>query len=194
MKKLIIVAVLCFMVSSAFAQSELPKVEIGGGYGFGVFLGPQDEVLQLLGLKEPNSHGWIIGVHVPFTPSFGVEFGGGGGYKSLHDSVFGAPLDVSMNTYGISGGPRYTKRTRKANLFVHGLVGVSRSSARASYLTESDTVSDTGFSFGGGAGFEWNVHPDVAILAPQVDYAVARSGGQFGHGISIGTGVVFRIR
>jgi len=190
MKKLICLVFL--LVSFPALAQEFPKLELGFSYGLGIPV-EDDEFLEALGIADPYSHGWSVMAHVPLTSTVGMYVSGGGSYLRLNEIVLGAPLNISANGYGISGGPCYTKRSEVIDLRIFGGIGFSRVNSEVSHLYDSFKGSTTAFSFGGGIGMIWNINKNIGIMAPMVAYGISRTEGEFGHGLSVSFGPVFKI-
>ncbi|MDH4065772.1 MAG: porin family protein, partial [Acidobacteriota bacterium] len=128
--------VLCLSLP-AFAQNTTPAVDISGGYSF---LRDQD--------LEENLHGWVASIAGNVTRWLGLIGEVGGNYKSM--DVFGTDVDFSVHSF--MGGARFSARSAgNVTPFGQVLVGGVRGSVSA--LGESESTTEFGLQFGGGADF-----------------------------------------
>ena len=149
---------------------EYPKVEIFAG---GSFLSKD---AGLLG-REPFG-GWQASVTWNVTKHIGLTADFGGHYGSISG--------LRTSQYEFLGGPRFTARAKKANLFAHTLLvgGVIRS-------TTGLTRRFAAMGFGG--GIDLNGGRRFAIRAFQFDYLPNNSRVGWLHDIRLGFGVVMKL-
>jgi hypothetical protein len=87
----------------------------------------------------------------------------------------------------VTGGPRFTVRGKRTDLFFHGLIGV----ADAGVGFSGFSINADALTFGGGAGLNVRVREHIAIRAFEGDFVSAEKLGVFVDGFRLSTGVVF---
>lgn len=146
-------ALCMFVAPRAYAQSGTPpppRVSVFGGVSF--LPGGGDDFPRLT-----TSTGFQAGAALQITHWFAV-FGDVGGHYStvteLGPSFSGVTAETSVYEYLF--GPRFTFRSRRSTIFTHALVGVSTGHTNIGF-------SDSGFTFGGGAGVDVDLTRRLAI-------------------------------
>ena len=106
------------------------------------------------------SNGAHVEVAGAVTRSFGV-FGELAYYRNTTSdfgpSVTGLVANTTVTQW--SAGPRFTARFDPVNVFLHGLVGISRGGANDAFAG----FADSGLTVGGGAGLDIAVHRRVGV-------------------------------
>lgn len=151
---------------SALAQERYPGVELFGGASYL----PADRK----DFPRKNSVGFQTSLSGNVNRWFGVGGDFGGQYS--HGST--------VHEYLV--GPRFTKRGKRVNVFVHALIG------GAEGRTNLRGFSDREFTFAGGGGFDIHITRRIAIRPLQLDYI-----GSFvdilENNIRVGSGLVLRL-
>jgi hypothetical protein len=141
-------------VEHVIAQPEVARVEVFGGYS----LLPADGD----DFPRQTSHGVHVTVSANVTPWFGV-FGDIG-------AQFNTATNLGLNFEGTTArtrvieylaGPRFTVRSDRAALFVHGLIGLASGDAGDNFRG----FSDTKLAFGGGGGVDVGIARRFAVRA-----------------------------
>ena len=164
MKKLTVILFLVFVFVSvsAWAQDEFPKAEVFGGFS----------VLSLDGGDRYNPVGFQASVAGNFHKNIGIVGDFGGQYKD------------GGHAYEYMGGPRFTARREKVNIFAHALFGG---------ITIGNGNSESAFAMGFGGGVDVKVHERFAIRAIQFDWIpVTDEGRWYTDQIRFGFGIVFK--
>jgi hypothetical protein len=128
----------------AAAQADAPRLELFAGYSF----------LPADGNDFPrqDSSGIQASLAASLTRWFAVVGDFGAHFNETSDLGFNYPAaSARTSVYELLAGPRFAKRTARATLFGHALVGtvVGRSSLRG--------FEDSGFTVGGGGGVDVQV-------------------------------------
>lgn len=168
-----VVVALSLFASGQENAKEVPKAEIFGGYQF------VHAKTGVSGVSGFNLNGWNTSASGFFNRNFGVTADFSGSY--------GTPdvLGVKTNFYSFLFGPtvRFPNSSR-VTPFVHGLFGVGRISAAS--------VSDTGFAWAAGGGFDANLSRNFSIRAVQVDFVQSRLMSLTQNNFRLSTGFVLR--
>lgn len=151
-KGIISAMVLAAFATPAWAQTPTPAVELFAGYS----------LLPANGDDFPRqtSHGLQIGVTANLNSWFGVAAEVGSQWNTARDLGFGFQGQVAKTTvreYLV--GPRFTARTPGVNVFGQGWFGSSTGDAGDDF----SGFSDSGLTFGGGAGVDVDIAPRVAV-------------------------------
>jgi hypothetical protein len=137
------------------AQDVPPTLEIFGGYS----------LLPANGDDFPRetSHGLQASVTANFNRWFGVvgDFGMQFNSATVFGSGFERPVVAKSVVREYLVGPRFTARSRTADVFTHGLFGIAEGDAGEGF----SGFSDAALAFGGGAGIDVHVHRRVAVRA-----------------------------
>ncbi|HEU0184713.1 MAG TPA: outer membrane beta-barrel protein [Blastocatellia bacterium] len=201
MKKLSFLAslvVLCLPLA-ALAQEEAPKVEIAGGYSFvngggdtshGFNFSFTGNVTKNVGIVgEFNRYTESETINVPNLSAFFIE-----DFPTLPTLPNLGPVNIEASLSTFLFGPRLTLiRGKKVEPFVHGLLGVARSSFDVSSPGITGGGDDNAFAFALGGGVDIKAHKNFAIRVAQLDYLGVRGGGARLNGFRYSAGVVIRL-
>jgi hypothetical protein len=139
------------------AQTSAPGFELFAGYS----RLPADKEDDF---PRKTSHGGQVSVAANFSSwfglfaDFGVQFN-----TATHPGPFFEDRVARSTVREYFVGPRFTARSERVDLFVHGLFGLVQGDAG-----DFSGFSDSGLAFGGGGGVDVRVHPRLAVRA-QVD-------------------------
>jgi opacity protein-like surface antigen len=202
-KKLLFIAslvVLCLPLAALAqaANEEAPKFEISGGYSFvngggdtahgfnASFAGNVTRRIGVVG--EFNRYTESETISVPSLGTITID-------PSLQIPPLPAlgPLTVKSSLSTFLFGPRLTLIRRKAEPFVHGLLGVARSSFDFSGSGITGSGDNNAFAFALGGGVDVKVHKNFAIRVGQLDYLGVRGGGGTLNSFRYSAGVVIRV-
>ena len=140
-----------WMAMPASAQTEIPKVEVFGGYSRGLV----DAGLFIPG--RDAAQGWGASVTANFNRWLGLTADISGEYGHAHASLDGSGPERNFNARYFLFGPRLHFRRESSSLFGHALFGVART--RVDAFTDSSTaVTDprrTSTNFAMGYGGAW---------------------------------------
>jgi hypothetical protein len=161
----------CMVCPAVFAQEEAPKFELFGGFAS-------------MSIAEPYfDRGGSRGVEASFTGNINSSVGIKGDFGVNIGNVEG---DGHVRRYTFMGGPQFTKRTEKLNVFGHVLAGLARiDDGTSRYAWKANGL---GLAFGGGV--DWKIAPNVGWRVVQVDYMPVRWEGTFSHYVRVSTGVL----
>jgi opacity protein-like surface antigen len=190
--------VLCLPLA-ALAQEEAPKVEISGGYSFvngggdtshGFNLSFTGNVTRRIGVVgEFNRYTESETLNVPNLSAFPIE-----GFPTLPPLPNLGPINIKASLSTFLFGPRLTLiRGKKAEPFVHGLLGAARSSIDFSGPGITGGGDSNAFAFALGGGVDIKAHKNFAIRVAQLDYLGARGGGVRLNSFRYSAGVVIRL-
>jgi opacity protein-like surface antigen len=190
--------VLCLPLA-ALAQEEAPKVEISGGYSFvngggdtshGFNLSFTGNVTKRIGVVgEFNRYTESETLNVPNLSAFPIE-----GFPTLPPLPDLGPINIKASLSTFLFGPRLTLiRGKKAEPFVHGLLGAARSSIDFSSPGITGSGDSNAFAFALGGGVDIKAHKNFAIRVAQLDYLGARGGGVRLNSFRYSAGVVIRL-
>jgi hypothetical protein len=188
-------ALLVMLVSAvAFPTraQEFPRWEAFSGFSYAnVGLGPQ---ASLFGPVSKNYFGLHLGVNFNPYRNFSVVLTDLG--IQTRGSTFRPLFRNSNNEVDTSQalfGPELKIRTRKANGFVHALVGVTNTRlVETDSFGTTDLVRRTNLALGFGGGLDINLNPRIAVRVLQADYIPTRLQGQWQNDFRLSIGVVFR--
>ena len=173
------VVFMLLITTTCFAQSDLYRFEVFGGYSY-LPAGPEDFP------RLTGSHGFQTSIAANLNTWFGVvgDFGFQFGSSDIQQPPFFQGT-VKTRVYEYMVGPRFTVRTPRANVFAHALFG------GASGRTDFGSFSDAELAIGGGAGVDININKRVAIRAIQFDY-LGSFADMLENNVRAATGIVFR--
>jgi hypothetical protein len=166
--KLVCLFLVVLMSASAWAQTKTtPRFELFGGYTY-LRSNPGD------GFNGANSSGWESSLNWNWNRWLGIKGDVSGHYccdgQTEHNFLF---------------GPQITLRHERANIFFHGLAGVSHG-------------TDTGFSetsaawaLGGGLDWKFKRWPRIALRPIQADYLGTHYSDSSQHNFRYSAGFVF---
>ncbi len=148
----LVVLLLFVFARPGLAQTSYPAADLFGGYS----------LLPANGDDFPRqtSHGLQVTAAVHLNRWFGVIADFGAQFNTARDlgpGFEGLVARSSVREFLI--GPRFTVRSDQADLFVHGLFGRSTGDAGEDFKG----FSDSGLTFGGGAGVDVHVSPRLAV-------------------------------
>ncbi len=152
MKTMMLVISLIFMSCAVGMAQGIPQVELYGGYSW----------------AGGNFHGWNASATFNINERFGVvaDFSGHSG-----SSRVGNVFEERQRAYSFLFGPRVSFRKRKrVQPFVYALFGGSRLKITETFLGQTATASDTGFTMALGGGLDIRVNRRLAVRAFQLDY------------------------
>ncbi len=152
------------------AQESTPRVELAGVYSYtgsitGVYIG------------IPLGFGTDVNVNV--TRWLGAE----GDFQYSHKNL----SLVGVRGLTLLGGPRFTVRRRRADVFFHGLIGFTNESVSFVGLSAGANV----LTFGGGGSVNVTVHKHLAIRVVEADFLSAHEVGSFFNFFRVTSGLVF---
>ncbi len=152
-------------------ESEVPKVEIFGGYQFSHLEG------------SVNANGWNASV----TGNANRWLGGTADFSGVYKTISG----VNANAYTYTFGPVVSLNHEGiVNPFVHALFGGAHLSASIPGVASGST---NGFTMMFGGGVDAKVHKNFAVRVAQVDWVYYRfSGIDSSKNVRVSTGVVLR--
>ena len=143
---------------AAFAQTNLPRVEVFGGLSYL----PANVTTDF---PRDDSYGFQASVALNLNRWFGVVGDFGGQYRTVSDLGPGWPgVTAETSVYEYLVGPRFAARSGRATLFAHALVGGARGNAGIGGF------SDSAFALGVGGGVDVDVNRRLAIRAIQFDW------------------------
>jgi opacity protein-like surface antigen len=192
MRKVLSLAGLIAVLSSAAMAQDIPSAELASGYSYlraegGAGFHGWNESLAV----NLNRWGWIGLV---------AEFGGHYGSERQPASLGGFTFDVRnrLQAHTILGGVRFSYRDNdRVTPFVHNLFGASfgnintrRVSLPGSPL--SFPQKETSFAMAIGGGFDINLSRRVAFRAVQADYFLTRFNNSSQTNARLTTGIVIR--
>jgi opacity protein-like surface antigen len=190
--------VLCLPLA-ALAQEEAPKVEISGGYSFvngggdtshgfnASFTGNVTRRIGVVG--EFNRYTESETINIPNLSTFPIE-----GFPTLPPLPDLGPINIKASLSTFLFGPRLTLiRGKKAEPFVHGLLGAARSSFDFSSPGITGGGDNNAFAFALGGGVDIKAHKNFAIRVAQLDYLGARGGGVRLNSFRYSAGIVVRL-
>jgi opacity protein-like surface antigen len=192
--------VLCLPLA-ALAQEEAPKVEISGGYSFVNGGGDTSHGFNLSFTGNATKYIGVVGefnrytesetINIPNLSAFPIE-----GFPTLPTlpdlGPINAKANLSLSTFLF--GPRLTLiRGKKAEPFVHGLLGAARASVDFSGPGITGGGDDSAFAFALGGGVDVKVHRNLAIRVGQLDYLGIRGGNIRSNSFRYSAGVVIRL-
>jgi hypothetical protein len=191
MKKLLIaIAVLSLLSLPVFAQGEVPKLEVFGGYS--LIHNTSNDALE----TDPmTSHGFAAAVEGNVHPNIGIvaQFGFYQHTENWQDSEL--TIDARMRTLPFLFGPRFGYRADKVRVFAHYLLGA----VRTSYLEkENGTVWDdwteTDFGQAIGGGVDVALSDSISVRPVQFDFITVKVSDQdtWVKGIGYSAGLVFK--
>ena len=177
-----LILVLLTCSSPAFAQAPAaPAVEVFGGYS----LLPSNFITDF---PRRTSHGVQGSVAVNVNRWFGIVGDAGIQWNTTSDlgpNFAGLTAKTTVREWLV--GPRFTKRSEKADVFAGGWFGTSIGSANDDFKG----FADSGVTFGGGAGVDVHAGRRAAI---RVQYDLIGSFADIVEGNSrLGIGVVLRL-
>ena len=204
-RMLILVFVVALLVGlPAYAQDEVPRVEVFGGYSL---LSPNipadlggggadgEAAAEIAEFALGNVLGWHAGVTVNLNKTFGITADFSGFYKSLDVAFEGDRVDASADLHTFLFGPKITMRNERVSPFVHTLFGFGKVGASAQVNGDSAEFDETGFAASIGGGVDVLAHPNFAVRAIEFHYFPFRNvnGEVFTfHNVRWSSGVVFR--
>jgi len=163
----------------AFAQRDLPKVEVFGGFSY-LPAGGED-------FPRENSYGFQFSACGNVNRWFGVVADVGGQYKKVTDLGPGFPgVTANTSVYEYMAGPRFSLRRDRYTAFFHGLAGGAKGDSGIAGF------SDSSFAFGVGGGLDVHLGDRISVRAIQMDYI-----GSFvdilEDNVRLGFGIVIRL-
>lgn len=173
LSQLFVLVLLQFMSGTAHAQ-ETPRVELFGGYNY------LDGYAQSTNVSVPLGFASDIAVNV--NRWFGVD----GDISYNAKSISG----VTGGVFTVAGGPRFSARGSRTEVYVHALIGDTQ--VGAGYYGVGESVS--ALSYGGGVGLNIKVTNHVMVRAFELDYLNARFNNLIGSSVNLlkaNAGVVF---
>jgi len=167
----LLVAVLVMVVlpcAVAFAREE-PEFEVFAGYSY-----LSTSILQDTGFVQLRKglNGWNASTTWNSTHNLGFTADFGGYYASPFLLGGGS---VKTHYYSFLGGPQVTHHTRKVELFLHQLVGLSRDSMNPG----TQAVIQSGFTIAAGGGLDYVITKRWAIRVFQADYVIGELGPHY---------------
>jgi len=167
--------ILLLLSSSALGQDgDYPRVEVFGGFSFGL-IEATAPVVNTLDHEPTIGFQAAVTVNVNRTLGFVTDFGGLWG--DLPFTVFGGGSSGggTFRTLHIFAGPRFTKRMDDVTVFVHALPGFARQLQterfeRFFFGPTTTTSTSNGFALALGGGIDVKAGQHLAIRAVQIDY------------------------
>jgi len=199
---------LALVVPAVASAQDVPRVEVFGGYSYGLIRGyVADELVPGSGtaaFPSFGSNGWTGSVAVNATRWCGVVAEAGGLYSDLTMKISGTPFTLGMLEHSYLFGPRFSSRYQRWALFGHALYGEAH--ARVS-MGASEVLIPVGFvetkaAMGLGAGLDYTVYrrrrqlagtgQELAIRLGQIDWLRTGFSGSHQDNIRLTAGLVFR--
>ena len=155
--RLLVIAVLlstAVLARPAAAQDRVAPVDLSVGYSLLPANGddfPRQASHGVQGTVTFNVNRWF-GVIGDVAAQFNTTRDLGPGFEGLEARSMVRELLV---------GPRFTARSDRADVFVHGLFGISTGDAGPDF----EGFSDSGMTFGGGGGVDIHLTPRVSARA-----------------------------
>jgi hypothetical protein len=161
----------------AFAQmSDVPqapsRVELFGGYSY-------QRVNSAFG-SGTGLNGWAADMQTNVKRSFSLA--------TAFSGAYGNQLGAHLQLYTFLAGPRLVHRTKRANMFIHALMGGARMNARAAGVGDNSTAFSTAL----GGGMDVRLTRRMAMRVFQTDYMLTRLGGNTQHNFRLSSGIVIR--
>lgn len=185
--KLFAITIVLFMIlvgSVAFA-GDYPKVEIFGGYQYGRSF---DEATKTLNLQVSN--GWRGQLSANANQWFGVVTAVAGVYST--GNILGI-VSVPAKAYILGVGPEFSARSKKVRFFTHAILGLDRSSVKATVLGVTLTsASANAFMIAPEAGFDININKIIAVRPVQVGTIIAIKDGSH-TSFALSSGLVIKL-
>jgi Outer membrane protein beta-barrel domain len=171
-----IAAMVCSVVvllgcASAAAQTS-PRIQVFGGYSYLRFDSPTLGFANASGLN-----GFTVMAAFNINRRFGIVGEAGANYGS------------KLNVRNFVFGPQFLWPRGRMLLFAHGLWG----RARAQDSVGATTLTDTGNTFEGGGGVDWNLTQRFSIRVIQADYTYTKFFQQNQSNLRFSTGLVFHL-
>jgi opacity protein-like surface antigen len=176
MKNFFYATCLILLVSSAATaqqETELPRVEIFGGYS------------HLIGDQ--------LGFNVSAAGNINKWLGVVGDFSRLSSKITEQNITEKITGNIYLFGPQFSYRgNKRVTPFARVLLGAATVKSKASLGSQSLEISETNFSYGAGGGLDIRVSKNVAIRAVQADYFHTSAFGEGQHNGRLSFGVVFR--
>lgn len=182
MRRVLLIASVCFLLPLCAKAQETPSAEVFGGYSY------------LHGETGRDLHGWNGSVAANLNKWFGLVVDVSGHYDSsssnfvvtIPDSptlpglpplAFRVKMDTKIHT--IMVGPRFSyRKIEKITPFAHALFGVSRTHQEVQTVSASfesfSSDNNTTFAMAIGGGLDVNLSKRLALRVIQADYLYKR--------------------
>jgi opacity protein-like surface antigen len=170
MRKMLVVAGLLALWPCAAIAQDTPKVEVYGGYSY-LRANPQS------GFVGSNASGWNASAAWNWNKRLGLRADVSGHYCCTNQG---------QRTHDFLFGPQLNFRRKSANIFFHGLMGISHGNAPAA------SFSDTVLAWAGGGGVDIHWTERVSVRIAQVDYFGTHYAGVMQHHFRYSIGVVYK--
>ena len=179
MRRIAIVAAICFV--SLAASAQIPKANIFLGYSY--------MSADTNSNSRPNLNGWEGSLEGKFLPWVGIvaDFNGQYGSQSV-TGVEGITVRPSQHYLNVLFGPQVSVSVGKITPFFHLLGGVSHINIGSTAFTSS--ASDTSFGDAVGGGVDYKLIPGLGWRV-QADLVQTRFFNASQKDFRLSTGVVF---
>lgn len=190
-QKILILTGLILTVSAAVFAQNSPRMEIFGGYSYGI-----------ANLQSTNSP--FFAVPVPFGQNFDMR-GFDIGLTENIDSWFGLTQDISglyanprlngfnhkTHVYSFLSGPRFSYRhIERITPYAHALFGYGEMKMEIPQAGVSTTSSSYAMALGG--GLDVHVHGIFTLRLVQADYYLTRFFGNTQNNLRLSAGLVIQ--
>lgn len=208
MRKTLWIIGLALAVPAVASAQAVPRVEVFGGYSYGVIRGYVDDQLDpgsgTASFPSFGSNGWTGSVAVRATRWLGAVADASGLYTDSTRKIGGTPITLSMREHSYLLGPQFSYRSERWEVFAHALFGEALASVTVSapeVLTPLSMVG-TKFAICAGGGVEYTVYSrrphltgagqQFAIRPMQIDWLRTNFADSHQGNIRLSTGLVFR--
>jgi len=210
-RKVLWIIGLALVVSAVAPAQEVPRVEVFGGYSYGMIHGYiADESLLAPGTTGTftfpsfGSNGWTGSVTVNATRWLGVVADISGLNTDITKTTGGTPITIGMREHSYLCGPRYFGRYARWTVFAHVLFGESHAFVSVGYPEVLVPIGfvETKFAMAAGMGVDLRVYSrqrhlegagqEFAIRLGQADWFRTTFAGSHQDNIRISAGLVFR--
>ena len=158
--------------SSSAAGQQVSRWDVFGGYSYMRF---QSAPLGFAG--NSNLTGFNGAVAYNLTDSFSVTVDGSGLYGN------------KITAYNYMFGPQYSYRWERSRAFAQFLFGKAQNTVNVGQPVLSG-VESVGRTFGGGAGYDWDLDSRFTLRAVQVDYLRSTTFGLNQGNIRVSAGLI----
>lgn len=159
------------------AQTNSPNIEVFGGYAY----------LNARFIDRDNLNGFGASFAGNFGDKWGFvgEVSGHYGSARILPSIFFPEGKIDFTKYYYLFGPRFSKRTDRATVFGHVLLG-------GAHERVEGTDAGSGFALAVGGGLDINAGKSWAVRVFQLDYIPDHAHGVWEHNFRAQVGIVFK--
>lgn len=158
------------LVASAVAIGQESKAEVFGGWQF--------MSLDTKGIIDRQNvvKGWDADLALKLNKNVAIVGDFSGSYKdlgSVSDPLFGT-AGAKLHVHNILFGPRFSVRAGRVTPFAEVLVGVARTSVKATVSSVDASTTTNGLGFAVGGGLDINAGRHFAFRLAKFDYMMNR--------------------